>query len=267
MFVLIIATSCNRPPLVTLSEGVDQSAGNLSCYIIKTPTAIYYLEKTGAGLSSLLDLDGNDWLSFHPDPGSGAGGEYRGFPNAIHQQDGSFFHPLNAGTDSSSTEIESITPDKITILARSGNGTWEAGWAFYPTHCTFTMLKMPSDFKYWILYEGTPGGRYDDDDWWMTSAVAEKTPLTTNHEGDIPAPEWIAFGDQNLNRSLVLYHHEDDNFEDRFYQMEKKMSVFGFGRLGLEKYLANTPQSFSIGFVESTEHSAVSKAIETIIEP
>jgi len=71
---------------VRLTENaIDSSAGNLPCYKIQTPQSIYYLEKEGAGLSSLIDREGNDWIGFHPKENSGAGGEYRGFPNAVHQ--------------------------------------------------------------------------------------------------------------------------------------------------------------------------------------
>ena len=250
---------------ITLNEGIDESAGNLPCYIITTPTATFYLEKTGAGLSSLVDVDGNDWISFSPEPGTGAAGEYRGFPNAIYKQDGSYFHPRNAATDSAVTRVESVSPDKIVIVATSCNGAWKGRWTFYPTHCTFTMEKMPRRYRYWILYEGTPGGQYDDDDWWMTSSKIKKRHLTTEQKHDILAPEWIAFGDQNLNRCLFLLHHQDDPYPAQFYHMEKKITVFGFGRAGMDIYLKRTPQNFSIGFVESRERTIVSRTIEQIV--
>ncbi len=245
-------------------NAVDESAGNLPCFKIETPVAIYYLEKEGAGLSSMIDKDGNDWIGFHPKPGSGAGGEYRGFPNAVHQQDGSFFHPKNKGTDPSTVEVIFESPEHVTFQATSKNTTWQARWDFYFTHCTFTMTRMPSGYQYWVLYEGTPGGDYDDLDWWMTSAVNEKQPLTVNHEGDIPAPEWIAFGDLDIERSLFLLHHEDDEHIDKFYPMQKKMTVFGFGRDELTKYLDTVPQRFSIGFLETTEHRIISEFVMKI---
>lgn len=246
-------------------NAVDESAGGLACYKIDTPVATYYFEKEGAGLSSLIDQDGHDWIRFHPQPGSGAGGEYRGFPNAIHQQDGNFFHPLNQATGSSVVEVIEQGPHQVSLRATSNNQNWQARWDFYPTHCTFTMKQMPKQYQYWILYEGTPGGQYDDDDWWMTSAVREKQPLTKPHEGDIPAPEWIAFGDRQLNRSLFLLHHQDDDQTDRFYQMQKKMTVFGFGREGLDKYLTDVPRSFSIGLLEITDHESISSRMNTLL--
>ncbi|MEM9659565.1 MAG: hypothetical protein AAF961_14495, partial [Planctomycetota bacterium] len=128
---------------------------------IETPTATYFLEKTGAGLSSLIDIDGNDWLGFRPEKGSGAAGEYRGFPNAVHQQAGSYFHPKNAGTDPATVRIEFASSDRVSLAAESNNGLWACRYEFFPTHCTFTMTRVPDGWKYWILYEGTPGGDYD----------------------------------------------------------------------------------------------------------
>ncbi len=250
---------------IILTEGaLDESADDLPAYKIETPSATYYLEKTGAGLSSLIDRDGNDWLGFHPEPGSDAGGEYRGFPNAVHQQAGNYFHAKNDGTDPSTTNITRREPNHITITAEGHNGKWACRYDFYPTHCTFTMTKMPVGFKYWTLYEGIPGGDYDNSDWWMTSAISEKQPLTVNHDGDIPAPEWIAFGDPKLTRSLYLYHHEDDTHPDRFYQMHQKMTVFGFGRQGIGKYLDHVPQSISIGLLETDDHEKIGQVIEAL---
>ena len=117
-----------------------------------------------------------------------------------------------------------------------------------------------------MLYEGTPGGEYNDSDWFITSAIEEKTPLTTRHEGDIPKPEWIAFGDQAVDRVLFLNHHQDDGHPDTFYQMNKQMTVFGFGRKGLTKYLTSVPQSFSIGFFEHTSHKYIKTHIKKLMQ-
>jgi hypothetical protein len=254
------------PSVILMKDAVDGSAGDLPAWKVETPSATYFLEKSGAGLSSMIDRDGNDWLGFHPRAGSGAGGEYRGFPNAVHQSGRpGYFHPKNQGTGASVTRLVHRAEDRVVIAAESGNGLWACRYEFLADRCVFTMTRKPQDRKYWVLYEGTPGGRYDDDDWWMTSALRTRRPLTENHEGDIPAPEWIAFGDRRLERALVLLHHADDTHPDRFYQMQRKMTVFGFGRKGLEKYLDTTPCSFSIGFVESTDHAAIGRAAKAFL--
>jgi len=244
-------------------DGSDPSAGGLPAYRVETPSATYYLEKRGGGLSSLVDRDGNDWLGFEPTPGSGSAGEYRGFPNAVHQQAGNHFHPLNEGTDRCRTRVLDRERSHVSIEATSESGKWQARYDFYPDALTFTMTRMPAGFRYWVLYEGTPGGSFEDRDWWMTGSSDIRHPMTEPHEGDLPGPEWIAFGDaeRDVTRSLVLLHHQDDSHPDRFYQMRHEMTVFGFGREGLTKYLDSVPQSFTIGLVESTRHEAISNRV------
>ncbi len=245
---------------VQVDSARDASADNIECYRITTPTATYYLDKVGAGLSSMIDSDGNDWLGFHPKSGSGSAGEYRGFPNAVYKEAGSYFHARNSSTDPCVTKIEESSPDYVIISAIADNGQWAARYKFTSTSCTFTMTKMPPSHRYWVLYEGTPGGSYDDSDWWITAADDKQHLLTENFDGDLTGAsatgEWIAFGDKARSRMLVLCHAEDDPHPDWFYQMEKKMTVFGFGRAGMKKHLSSVPQSFSIGFVESTQPAA-----------
>jgi hypothetical protein len=268
---LLLASALFSHAAVQLDEqAVDPSAGDLPAYRITTPAATWFLEKSGAGLSSLVDREGRDWLGFHPGPGSGAGGEYRGFPNAVHQQAGNYFHARNQATDPAITRVEHAGPERVTISAVSSNGLWACRYDFFATHCTFTVTRMPADRRYWVLYEGTPGGAFDDDDWWMTSAVQEPRPMTVNHEGDIPAPEWIAFGDPRVARAVFLVHHEDDAHPDRFYQMQRKMTVFGFGRKGIDKFLDSVPQRFSIGFVEGTagrppSHAEIAARVQDVL--
>ncbi|MFN3191988.1 MAG: serine hydrolase [Aureliella sp.] len=257
--------SLKENPKLKLTVAPDESADNLPCYRVETPSATYFLDRVGAGLSSMVDREGNDWISFHPKKGSGAAGEYRGFPNAVFQSAGSYFHARNAGTDPCVTIVEEESDERIVISALASNGRWAGEYTFTSEACTFTLTKKPEDHSYWVLYEGTPGGEYDDTDWWMTSELPKRTPLTKTHEGDIPGTEWIAFGDEESSRVLLLTHHEDDDGEDRFYQMQRRMTVFGFGRSGMQKFLNSVPQSFSIQFVESTVHAEISSAALTQI--
>jgi hypothetical protein len=59
-------------------------------------------------------------------------------------------------------------------------------------------------------------------------------------------------------------HHEDDDHPDRFYAMQSKMTVFGFGRSGLNKHLDHVPQSFSIGFLETTDHAEIKRHLASL---
>lgn len=261
---LLGLSACAAPPekTVTLTHGVDASAGGDPIYIITTPSATYYLEKTGGGLSSMLDADGVDWLGFHKEPGSAHKGEYRGFPNAVHKQDGNYFHAMNAGTDPSTSVVNIEAENHLRITFTSENGLWEGQYDFHPDRCDFTMTKVSSGYKYWVQYEGVPGGEMNRTDFRYSSADNERHLIDTPFMGDLPAPEWMAFGDPKFSRMLFMLHHQDDDHPDD-YASRPDMTVFAFGRRGKEKYLT-TPQSFSIGFVEATNYSDVSAAIEAI---
>jgi len=266
LFVLLFfgCAPTSDPKTVSLSHGQDTTAGDLSCYIITTEAATYYLEKEGGGLSSMIDKDGVDWLGFHNEEGSGWKGEYRGFPNSIHRQDGSYFHALNAGTELSTSVVEIESKDHVRIVFTSGNGKWEGRWDFYPDRCDFTMSEVSHGYKYWVLYEGVPGGGMDETDFWYSSVDQAQHSIDEKQVGDLPGPEWIAFGDKNSPRMIYLLHHEDDEHPDDYFN-RPYMTVFGFGRSDKGKFL-DTPQTFSIGFVESTEYEEVHSAIRQKIE-
>ena len=263
MVLVLVGCRGDNEGRMNLAEAIDESAGNVPCYLVTTPTATYYLEKEGGGLSSMIDADGVDWIGFHKKAGTESNGEYRGFPNAIYKEDGSFFHALNAGTDKSTSEVTIDGSNHIRIVFTSGNGLWTGQWDFFPTHCTFFMKEVSSGFHYWILYEGVPGGKLDKEDFWFSSKDSSKHLIDEKQEEDLPDPEWMAFGDPGSARMLFLKHHEDDNFTDRYYNMRDEMTVFGFGRDGIKRLL-NTPQHFSIGFVESKEYQAVDAHIRSI---
>lgn len=265
MLILIFmgCSSSNNKKDVTLTHGIDHSAGNVSTYIITTNNATYHLEKEGGGLSSMIDKDGIDWIGFNNEKGTGWKGEYRGFPNAIHKQDGNYFHALNAGTDPSTSIVHIESADHVRITFTSNNGQWEGQWDFYPERLDFTMSKVSSGYNYWIQYEGVPAGEMDKTDFWYASADKISHPINEPFLGDLPSPEWIAFGDIEKSRVLYLLHHEDDEHPDN-YVSRPYMTVFGFGRSNKEKYL-DTPQTFSIGFVESSEYEQIEKAVKKVL--
>ncbi len=249
---------------IQLSQGTDDSAGGGPAYIISTPSATYFLEKEGGGLSSMLDIDGVDWLGFHNEEGSGHKGEYRGFPNAVHRQDGNYFHAMNAGTDPSSSVVSIESGEHVRITFISDNGLWQGQWNFYADRCDFTMSKVSSGYKYWVQYEGVPGGEMDSTDFWNSSADSQQHPIEEQSIRDLPSPEWMAFGDPNSPRVLYVLHHEDDEHPDD-YVSRPDMTVLGFGRHEKDKFLT-TPQTFSIGFVESTNHSVIDRTIKQLLD-
>jgi len=109
-----------------------------------------------------------------------------------------------------------------------------------------------------------PGGEMDSTDFWYASADNQKHPITEPYIGDLPAPEWMAFGDPHSPRVLYMLHQKNDTFPDN-YVSRPDMTVLGFGRQNKDKYLT-TVQTFSIGFVESIEHSVIDQTIRQVLE-
>ncbi len=225
---------------VTVTDNV-QDEGQAS-YLVSTQLASFYYHKQGAGFSSMVDLSGNDWINYHV--GGGSAGEYRGIPNL-----GAIAHP---GYTNSTSTLTSTGPLKTTVSSQSTDGLWALRWEFYPRFARLTVTKVAGAF--WMLYEGTPGGTYDPaTDFWVRSSGQR---LTDNalFVGDIAAPEWAYFGDSGSRRFLYLAHHEDDNLEDQYWNMENNMTVFGFGRQYATdgRLLTQVPARMTIGFGEDT---------------
>jgi len=125
---------------------------------------------------------------------------------------------------------------------------------------------------YWFLYEGTPGGKLDEDsDYCIRPGTPNgtKTLAKLKWDGDISHPghsgEWLCFGDGH--RAIYLIHHEDDQAIDSYWPMQGQMTVFGFGRKGLNKFMEMVPANFTIGFCEGSSFAEVSKVINSAYNP
>ena len=126
------------------------------------------------------------------------------------------------------------------------------------------MSKLSSGYKYWVQYEGVPNGEMDTTDFWFSSADGGQHSIEEQRIGDLPDPEWMAFGDQNSPRVLFVLHHEDDDHPDD-YVSRPHMTVLGFGRRNKDKFL-DTLQTFSIGFIESNDYAEIDRTIKRIID-
>jgi hypothetical protein len=213
-------------------------------YKIVTHNAIYYYHKAGAGFASLIDMDGNDWLSFHP--WGGSDGKYRGIPNLVHPE--GYFHPGGARCTSHLVHSGSL---KATIASQSLDGRWACMWEIYPDSARLTVLT--ADKPYWFLYEGTPGGKLDLDADYCIRAPGKPTPASEKWDEVLPQPEWVMFGDGKRKRVLYLVHHDADDKIDSYWPMQKNMTVFGFGRKDLKKYMTKVPAHFTIGLADEGE--------------
>lgn len=230
---------------------------------LDTPGGAYHYHVTGGGFSALFDEDEKDWIGWNPAP-RGAG-DYRGVPNMVHPSDGGYFHPGRAGVTSSITRRG---PLKVTIRSSSLDGQWVTLWEVFPAYARMTVLQTATGKSYWLLYEGTPGGKLE----LTTDRVTRSDGLTiTAGESwveDIPGEEWVYFTDPALGRSLYVIHHAEDEIVDSYVpNTDGLMTILGFGRLENSRLLSGAPRQMTFGLVNETELGQVAEVVHDAYKP
>ncbi|MFC1712344.1 hypothetical protein ACFL6S_01680 [Candidatus Poribacteria bacterium] len=254
------------PEQVSVTE-MDEYEGD-ETFRIAAQNVVYYYHKHGSGFASMVDANGNDWISFHPTTRreDGPRGEYRGIPNIAPVN----FHP-GRGDGKLPSKIISQGPLRVRILSETEDRRWGCTWDIYPGYATMTLFKKGEE-PYWILYEGTPGGRFDLNDYWVHSSgerlSVEQYHMSKNQwQGKLPSPKWVYFGDGEMDRVLYMIFHEQYDGEDQFWHFgEGGMTVFGFGRGPTQKnwqQLTTVPAHLTIGFAESGDFETASKVINS----
>jgi hypothetical protein len=251
---------------VKITDAVDE---NRDCFKIETVSAIYFLDKKGGGFSSVLDMDGNDWINWRK--GFGAGGEWRGFPNSVYLQDPAHNGTGHPGFDNAISEMDGTNK----IQTRSGEN-WHFTYEFFDTHVTLTVNKSQHEKAYWILYEGTPGGAYDKNNpdkkfWGTEKGVRSEIPIGNNN-AVVERMKFAYFGDKSMNRSMVIIRHNDtEKVMDQMYYLDASdspsdgMTVFGFGRINFIP-LHQSPNTFTLAMMETKEHKKINAFVNTILK-
>jgi len=247
------------PPSPTNQVSIESSPPipyqGQSSFRISTPGASYYYHIAGAGFASMSDPDGNDWISFRPLGGSD--GAYRGIPNLVYPE--GHFHP---GHTSCTSLVANVGPLKVRVYSESRDKKWACAWDFFPSCARLTVLK--TNGPYWFLYEGTPGGRLETGTDFVVRSPGTRTTAATSWDQDLPDPEWVCFGDAQSPHVLFLLHHQPDGSPDSYWPMENNMTVFGFGRSGLNKSLNQVPDQFTIGFTRTNRLAYINQDMEAI---
>ena len=237
-----------------------------SSFQINSDNANYFYQKQGAGFSSIVDNNGNDWISYHQEVSgeSGAANQFRGLPNLVSPANGGDFHP---GATSALSVLMHEGPLKATIESITTDGLWKVQWEFFPNFARMTVNLAAEN--YWFLYEGTPGGTLDLADFMMRSDETQNL-VDASWTSDISDPEWVYFSDPNVGngRSLFLAHHTDDSAIDSYSPLDSatdlQMTVFGFGRDGMNSFIdKNQTHQFTIGLTDSTDFAGTSATIES----
>ncbi len=219
---------------------------------IDTPAATWYYHKAGGGFASLIDPGGRDWIGFGPTGGSD--GAYRGIPNLVHPA--GYFHPGGDGCDS---RVVDASDARVVIESTAAGGRWAVRWAIEPLWARMTVLAAPE--PYWFLYEGTPGGKLDEAGDFCLRSRWIRTTAGESWDEMLAHPKWVAFGSPAAGRALLLVHHDGGDETDSYRPMEHAMTVFGFGRQGLAKFLTGTDRRFTVQLVGSAMDDAIHAAV------
>lgn len=228
---------------------------------VTTATATYFYHTTGGGFSSLIDVDGNDWLNYQP--GGGPAGEYRGIPNMVFRrgtQHNNHFHPGHRGAKSSKTRITSADDKLVSIESAVDSDRWRVRWDIDDQAANLTVLDADADNPgFWFLYEGTPGGRFATSDRCLRSDGNDYR-LSKKWEETTARVNWVAFRVPRLNRSLLISLETEVDVPVSYYPMEP-MTVFGFGRrLGsADNLFTATPIHISVRLVETADKGQIAR--------
>ena len=60
-----------------------------------------------------------------------------------------------------------------------------------------------------------------------------------------------------------MIHHDDDEAIDSYWPMNGEMTVFGFGRKDLNKFMRTVPAQFTIGLCDEPSFAKVSKVVDS----
>lgn len=177
-----------------------------SCLLIRTDAATYAYQDEAGGFSSILDVDGRDWIGFRPGPPEvpeGAGHVFRGLPNLVYPDN--LGHPGYRLCRSKHT----VGHPSVAIDTESNDGRWVWTVTVMSDFVDIEVTKSPPDRAYWFLYEGVPAGRYDPATTvWGTDAgpfagrrSEAKTPTRPSSLG---GARWIYFGYRDYPRVFFV---------------------------------------------------------------
>ena len=250
--------------------------GEMDCFRVETPSAIYLYGKRGAGFASILDPQGHDWISYGP--GNKARGEYRGLPKC--GQPVKYFHcGYGFGQYTNDNWFASTVtlrePGHVRIHSETRNGNSACDWDFFPDHAMLTLhrIGLPT---FWFLYEGTPGGALDVADDYVIRSDANAKKRTSLSEPWTGVTPLVVFGAKESSYALVCVNHQTNSPIDSYVSWPYKaevdgslndMTVFGFGRPGWtdssqhQPQLRALPAQFSIALCRATNGVGVAEQL------
>jgi len=257
------------PQQTNATVGIEDHLGRTHFRIV-TPSATFLLDSASGGLSSMIDLDGNDWIAYKSEPWgkypASAASAYRGIPNLVFR--GAFDGAGHPGHSGVVTEITGSNK----VFCYTPGGPWAWTWTFAPTYVQLDVHEVSDSSAYWFLYEGPVGGRYEPAHSYYATNTSQPSFTLFDHyigEAEHVQRDWYYFGNGNVARTLFMIQVQKDSLVDHYSILGNDtlgidspdgMVVAGFGRAPGAKPLLRSPNRFLIGFSEGEGISAASYA-------
>ncbi|GEM_PF-2093267 len=244
---------------ITYSTTASWDIGRVQreAFRIETPTATYFVVKSVAAITSLVDANNVPWVLYNTGYRT-----HRGIPNlgGCCQPD----PPTAQPTMTTVHDPASATSSHLRLVSKPTDGDYYwVVWDFYLTHVTITINRSPSAFGF--TYDGVPGNTLDGNNDHLVLSTGEVKSSKSYFNDDLAGPaEWayITNGETEYPGSLFLIQHTDDNLPETYSVPDGDGSRFTFG----SGQLTTTPIRFSLGLIDSTAHAAVSERVEYIIQ-
>jgi len=202
-------------------------------------TGSFYFHRQGCAFASVIDTDGNDWVSWKGT--GGYDGKYRGLMNS--------WGPYHPGYTDCSTNLVFSGPVRTRFTVNDNTFAWD----IYPTYVRATRLKGTQE-AWW--YEGTPGGALDAEDRYLLSDGTEGSYANEYWKATLET-HWLAFIDAPTNRTLFMESHPG-TVNSRIDQNTKPgPNTMIVVRFNLPK--EPNPQYFTFGLVDSRDHEVIAR--------
>jgi hypothetical protein len=243
-------------------------AHGMAAAFIVTGSATWTFQLAAGGFSSLTGPDGEEWIGFAPGSGGGGGAAnvFRGIPNLVYPDN--LGHP---GHERCRSHVEP-SDEVVLITTESLDGLWAWEWRVTEIAANLSVFRVPARRRYWFLYEGTPGGRFEPSrSFWGSDSegVREDAPdlfAKPGAGGPVITPRSFAyFGHRDCARVLLCTHRTAGDEPSFFAYMRATestgMVVFGFGRDHADGPLPCLagPHSFTVQLVEGTDYDEIGR--------
>ena len=157
---------------------------------------------------------------------------------------------------------------------------WKWRWTFHDTYAELEVLKTDPDRKYWFLYEGTPGGKFNPTGYYFGSnstGPSTEIPDFYKDKAQFLPLGWTYVGLKNLDITFFMLHNAPDSEKgllsylgnsEEGIDSKDGMTVFGFGRDEKTNPLLSGRNKFIIGLYpkeikDKNQHEAFSKYLNT----